>query len=103
MDVRLEGNVLSTFWESSDGISCEARLYYKQADGSWQPPLPLGLEIPPERSRSSSSRRTTIERIGGETSFGWAGTTARVPAKTRTTSARPSWQLREPEPWRLRR
>jgi hypothetical protein len=53
-EVRRNGdNVLSTFEEFGDG-TYEARLYYRQGDGRWQPPLPPDIEQPAETTRSAS-------------------------------------------------
>src|SRR4026209_389240 len=60
-DIRRQGGRILTFEEFADG-TCEARLYYRQGDGRWQPPLPRDIQLTigagaPSRSiaRSSSS------------------------------------------------
>jgi hypothetical protein len=62
-DVRQNGNVLSTFEELGDG-TCEVRLFYRQSDGSWRPPLPFDIQAPAERSRPNV--RDVLERSDQE-------------------------------------
>ena len=105
--VRRQGNVVSLFEEFADG-GYVAKLFYQHGDGSWHPPLPadVAAELGVERSRSFGVDE--IERIGGTARLGGAqlrgrATTRRPSSAPPASTIKPYWQLREPEPWRLRR
>ena len=102
MEIRRHGDKLSTFKEFPDG-TFEAYMYYL-VDGRWEPPLPIGIEVPGR----SATTRTTIERVGARhgvpiralrsASVTRSGTTR--PAALEASPGRPYWQLQR-EPWRL--
>lgn len=111
--VRRQGNVAWTFEEFAGG-RYEAKLYYKEPDGSWSPPLPpdVAAELPVERSRSL--RGEILERLGGEARL--VGSATPHPRRaglsrsrpragvTRSAEVRPSWQIGPDsgsENWRL--
>jgi hypothetical protein len=64
------------------------QLHRLRADGNWTPPLPEGVEPPAELTMLS-------RLIAGENSRSITRSSSSEPR-------RPSWMLREPEPWRLR-
>ena len=79
--------------ETGPGIGTRARLFYRQPDGSFTPPLPSDIRVPEAPALRSSTIGTTMTRSAT------APVTTAKPSKTRQ---RPSWQLREREAWRLR-
>jgi len=85
--VRRHGDTVTVFREYPDG-TCEGCLFYRQGDGSWSPPLPIGLVVPPERSRRAA-RPSVEERSGLATIRSSHDITARsLQATCKSTSSR---------------